>query len=309
MECTDSRDRIFGLLGLATDAEELGIQVNYAKSYKEVLLDVTVRILREKSLFPLNCWDIENLHDSLKLPSWVSRWTDGAFRALDEYNPSGKWKGTVNFSDDYRTLHLHGIKIASVQVTRPIPVEAAGLRLKATISSLECFESVVQEAREHLLQDQNSDSVIAITLMGNSGLHMSPEGSIQTFNAFRKLVANGKSFLQQHPEEQTVSLATFIKQLSAQEQRAVEAFDRNNFVYRRSLCLVDGHRISLAPAHTKKGDVIVVFIGGPSFYVLRPDGDKYLHVGDAKIYGVMDGEILNEPLAAWHNKVERFSII
>src|ERR1051326_4959522 len=37
MECRDPRDRIFGLLGIARDATELGIEADYSKSFEDVL--------------------------------------------------------------------------------------------------------------------------------------------------------------------------------------------------------------------------------------------------------------------------------
>ena len=74
--CLEPRDHVFGLLGMASDAEHLGIIADYSKSHDEVLLDVSVRFLKDLThrtrSIVLDYWSPENVVDSEqgRLPSW-----------------------------------------------------------------------------------------------------------------------------------------------------------------------------------------------------------------------------------------------
>ncbi|KAF9499148.1 HET-domain-containing protein, partial [Pleurotus eryngii] len=66
----DRRDRIYGLLGLACDADTLGIEVDYTKTWEEVYTDATKRIINRGKIDVLSM--VEYPKTSSRLPSWVS---------------------------------------------------------------------------------------------------------------------------------------------------------------------------------------------------------------------------------------------
>lgn len=49
MQATASRDKIFGLLGLASDAAKLGIRADYTKTVNEVFTDTAKTLLQNQS--------------------------------------------------------------------------------------------------------------------------------------------------------------------------------------------------------------------------------------------------------------------
>ncbi|KAF4562578.1 hypothetical protein EYR36_003972 [Pleurotus pulmonarius] len=66
----DSRDRIYGLLGLACDTDTLGIEVDYTKTWEEVYADATKRIIKGGNIDVLSMVEYPKTSDHL--PSWVS---------------------------------------------------------------------------------------------------------------------------------------------------------------------------------------------------------------------------------------------
>jgi hypothetical protein len=60
---------------------------------------------------------------------------------------------------------------------------------------------------------------------------------------------------------------------------------------------------------SQPGDIIVIFLGGKTPYLLRkyPSGDKYYLVGECYIHGMIEGEAM-EQLEKGHRLVEKFTI-
>jgi len=52
----------------------------------------------------------------------------------------------------------------------------------------------------------------------------------------------------------------------------------------------------LCLANTKPSDVLTVLYGGKVLYVLRSHGDMYECIGDAFCDGLMEGEVLKDPI-------------
>jgi hypothetical protein len=80
LQATDSRDKIYALLGLLHHSlgEQVQITVDYHKSVPEVLFDATRQSIRsEGNLHFLSYIDYRpNLEDRGSLPSWLPRWNE-----------------------------------------------------------------------------------------------------------------------------------------------------------------------------------------------------------------------------------------
>ena len=72
MECKDDRDRIYAMLGISVDTEDLKIVPNYAQSQRDTFINASVAMYLHSSeglyLFILLS-SRDNLSDS-SLPSW-----------------------------------------------------------------------------------------------------------------------------------------------------------------------------------------------------------------------------------------------
>ncbi|RWA03322.1 hypothetical protein EKO27_g11783 [Xylaria grammica] len=77
LHCSDPRDKIFALLGLATDQEDLerrGVTPDYRKSCREVYTHVTAVMLQQGHLSLLSYIQPRHKSDFGDLPSWVPDW-------------------------------------------------------------------------------------------------------------------------------------------------------------------------------------------------------------------------------------------
>ncbi|KAL8692430.1 MAG: hypothetical protein Q9224_003958, partial [Gallowayella concinna] len=74
-QCSDQRDRIYGVLNLVKEQERLGIKPDYGKSVYEVFRDLMVSSIFEYGdLTLLTCCEFQDEHDSM--PSWIPNWSN-----------------------------------------------------------------------------------------------------------------------------------------------------------------------------------------------------------------------------------------
>lgn len=72
-QTTDPKDKIYGLLGLASDVEQLDILPDYTKSVEEIYTEVASKILSDGDFRLLQACQHKDGR-VLKLPSWVPDW-------------------------------------------------------------------------------------------------------------------------------------------------------------------------------------------------------------------------------------------
>ena len=315
MACSDRRDRVFALLGLASDANALGVEADYRKSYDEVLVDVTVRIIQQGNLYPLSVWTHKNLDAGQCLPTWVCRWPSvGEEQSLIfGGNAAGQMSADVRFSADRRCMHVSGTRVARILqptlgfnfgLSRPLSV--------AELAQLVQLESVISTARTHLstsIQHRSTaDATLVHTILaGSVGLDIDSEGN-QMMTAFLALVAMLRRHQQQLGEEDAkIELTTLIDSLPEDQKEHAYVIIRYEKTYGRVICFADCGRICLAPAQAQVGDIVAVFGSGHNLYVIRPAGNNYRYVGDAYMYGLMNGEAMEKD--GWEKAIETFSLV
>jgi hypothetical protein len=84
---TVHHDRIFALLGLATDAEKLGIQPDYEGSTESIPTKTTRKLLEKSGRVDMLCYSQFLKPDELsRLPSWVPGWRSNLRRSFYTIN-------------------------------------------------------------------------------------------------------------------------------------------------------------------------------------------------------------------------------
>jgi hypothetical protein len=112
--CSNPRDRVYACLGIARDADALGIQPDYSVSVEDLYTEVARQTLRHHQ--HLECLDyvLEPDH-SMPQPSWApQRWGEHSeistrrfkFSSSDVFGASGDYAGEVQFDGD--TLIVQG---------------------------------------------------------------------------------------------------------------------------------------------------------------------------------------------------------
>lgn len=333
MECRDDRDRIYGLLGMASDAEKLGIVPDYSKTYEEVLLDVTVCMLSAGvGSTPFGHWDDRNLDEELllpngkPLPSWVIRWRSNKVSLLGISNATFGWDGPIGLSADRCTLMLQGIKLGFVQQNVYLPDITHPIRQQG----LEAFDEAMAIVRQHMttvpptklkalmrrmkrkprtrsvLSQREIDDIITVTMAGTT--YESDGTAIDNLLA---LSALGRDYFKSTKTGATlINLESWLGNLPTAQQAHIPYLMNKIPQYKRCLALVDGHRICQAPGHTEAGDVIVLCRGAHAPYILRPvsgTADTFRFVGDAYMCGHMEGETFEK--SGWKDNVQMLKIV
>lgn len=326
LDCSDERDYIFALLGLASDTELLGIEADYAQSYCDTLLNVASRMIRCRGLSPLFYWHQVHLEGSRKdfkthLPSWVPLWDNHPhghsmlwehdnqlWDQSDSYSASGDLEPRVHIGEGHEILQIEGLRIGTV-VNK---VAELGSSICNFDSSEECQElkdaiTKVEEIFEH---KPNWMAELAWTLT-----------AVQDWPSYLPTVADTdppsrsicllKEILEKGLEVYATGASpTFNTLASHLLEVDFQIFDyllRLDANYGRAIAQVENGRICLAPGHVQPGDIVTCLLGGSVLYVLRPCGDKFQYVGDAWMYGFMKGETLEIP--DWESELETFQMI
>ena len=82
LETAQKEDQIFALIGMATDAKELGIKIDCTVDWKKMYAQLAVAYVKRSDLWFLHHCQGTLPGRSLSLPSWVPDWSQGYHGAL-----------------------------------------------------------------------------------------------------------------------------------------------------------------------------------------------------------------------------------
>ena len=284
LNATDPRDKIYGLFGLATDSEQLGILPDYEKSIIEVYSDASRRLiaLGETSILSW-CQQSTRIEG---LPSWVPDFASdiptayGANRrnhSLFSASSNIKFPGlSLSLQDDPYSIGLSGFKIGIVTDLGSVWTPELGLtwswkdatRLIHEVEAF-CKQSTLLNSPEQAL-----DASMKIPCAD------------QQYNGNTKRRASS-SIRSQYDKIRLMGEVGFDH--DADLYRHAMTFQRD----RRPFLSNSGH-VGLAPARTEPGDCICIIFGSPVPYILRASTKgKFVLIGEAYAYGIMDGEWLD----------------
>lgn len=311
-QCTDPRDRIYGMLGMEfTGQRELSslLPPDYSISVENLFVElVGVQIRLTKTLdvlsYALSKTPAENSESSLRLPSWVPDWTlqignrlthllsVDQHLALRHYNSSGGRLPDFHILDNSRAVS-QGIIIDRI--------EAIGMECSfSTTEDWSVAMDAICEARRLLeLPIAPSESFEAASsteitrwraLCGSLAVHFEDAGGKSHRWRTSDGVSGFKEYLTSKPKEKAFRDA-LAPNLSA----------------RRFIRTKKGY-LGLVAAGSQPGDLVVVLAGGRKPFILREKtGDDtagypvcYRLMGDGYVDGFMQGEILGRGLEWTH---------
>lgn len=309
-DATDARDRIFGLLGLSSDREDLRITPNYRSPCSTVYITATIALLTQGHLSTLE------LSQSPKripnLPSWVPDWSCPLTDPLQIYEDSwyiaakpcfkaaGDTKPSMNFLHSDVTgaiLCISGTRVDTIKSVGPTwqehwPDETDG-------------SSILEQGMEWLekLFDLCKKTSWKARILGGSlGGH--PYGNEEEWRAAMLQVSTAGQIVDAEtnmPRRMTstdaAALTEAIRALTPPgEDARVWDFLTNisERAYNRRPFLTHRGFLGLGPGQATKGDQLVVLQGGGTPHIIRQTGKSgFQFLGEAYVEGLMDGEALH----------------
>ncbi|OCK80109.1 HET-domain-containing protein [Lepidopterella palustris CBS 459.81] len=294
MEATNPRDFIYALLGIASDAESLGISPDYSKSCQDVYTDVAHKLIENGQIVALSyCQLPKGLPD---LPSWVPDWPNLRHHPLQPPWTSGeKSKGLKRFAaaadttvccsfrfrkgSSYASPAISGYRVDNIRQLGRIWTD-----LPPTAKDLEPHDHPYMQW------------LLDITDMAESSPSMYETQEARAEAVWRTALTDKDPSQEGMLGKAGISpLDTFHELLKGQ------LYDRVHF---NCLGIMEGVRkgrrsfktkrgyIGLGPEAMRPGDLVVIFKGAEVPYVIREVQNGFRLIGEAYIHGLMYGEFL-----------------
>jgi hypothetical protein len=321
-DCTDPKDKVYGLLSLAAIEEAETIHVDYNKSVGEVYADTVLATIRlHKHLTALAFVSHIGRYVDVGIPSWAPRWNDHRV-AMTIGAPN---EDSVPFSACAR----QPVRPADVQTMTPKCLTLTGIVYNKIYSVHPLITPIPFE-----LQHPDDVQIVDYSLLYARPLnllernYLTNHPFIQSLNFARAFdpspdrwhrlartlnageVSAGLYAQTLNSAEQAAFTGSFLHLMAklsgtsdpewgdyAQYEPASLNFRKGAFITStlRRLFLTENGMYGLGPQCALPGDVVVVLYGGNTPYVLRPKGNgEYLFIGQAYIDVIMNGELVRD---------------
>ena len=294
---TDHRDRIFALLSLVADADELGIRPDYSKSCIDVYTDFAKAFLNCKDLSILRFAVDTGSRDRIAgLPSWVADWTHLRRSPLRQekmphFSSCGSTEPKCEVSNKY-TLGIEGIR---VDVIRDI---SGPLKRKTMegITDLICQFGVLARSRGGLTRysdDQLQDAIFRTLI---TDMELKP--SVTWRRATGEYVEAGGEIIQ--------AVENGTRNISAGASRIVHRVCYLSYHAGRRLFITEKGYMGLGSPSLQGGDLVVIFSGCEMPFAVRKRHTGGFHlIEECYVHGIMDGQLFEE---SEQTKTELFEI-
>lgn len=304
-KATDVRDKLFALLGLSREGQELQkgslIQPDYRKSVVDTFTDLArylisaprgpgygsggldvlggkdmERITEDRNLTPR--WfdnERESDNDDGKFPSWVAH--------FDRSVPATRALSFTDLASSWTTSHDSAVMLG--QHSSPSSLVLKGVKI-ATV------KQAYPDAKEHGNREPGSQNSIILQVFTQISQSLPNYQGPDSFGeAFARTITAGRS----RPSNKSdpfheADLDSFFSFLETGVQSSTAYWFRRKISYpiHRLFVTDDGH-VGIGSLMIP-GDEVWILFGGRVLYVLRPVGDHYVFVGECYFHGYMHGE-------------------
>jgi len=326
--CTDPRDRIYSLAGIASDLEGVNYAAKYSLSVQDVYIDDFVRLQlrispKHSQIDFLGCVirvpAVRLSHSKLfgdvydTLPSWVPDWR----LRLDVFPllkpplssaPRGTSFEREGKEQEYHERFYSASKdtIFQCHIANVLQLHVRGF----TVDWVLQLSPTMERAYIPIEQDGPAEDW---ALSNGDEMYNAAETKEQAF--FRTITADiwyGRSAIKRpHSYERREIEATENQQELFQNRRSQETshFSMVAVTYGRKFMWTKEGRMGLAPAAADINDKICVFFGGQVLYIIREvEEGKHEFMGECYVHGLMDGEALH-PDGCYQEQVEDFVLV
>lgn len=275
---TDPRDKLYGILGLADERDDPGLQPDYTLSVEEVYTRLAKTIItRTQSLDCLGSAGLERNH---KVPSWVPDWT-----VQHDRTPQPFYQIEQSWNRDGTIEEQSNLFNASGDVVPEINFEAKNYLIARGFS----FDKVENVSMPRLWPEEMSDVRWQSWVSTASPDDTTYIGGGSRFEAYKKVLKGdyGDTW-----GDWSAERGGDIDGLSDPTVNAFELHDGivNAVTWHRRLFTTSRGYMGVASATTEPGDVVCILFGSQMPLVLRKEGELWSFVGQAYIHGIMDGE-------------------
>jgi hypothetical protein len=316
-KCSDPRDKIYAVKGLAKDWEDRkGLETNYKISVETLFRTFAVADSnRNLNLRTLSCAPGPTRIKNTPLPSWVPDWRNiknahpfVRYSDRTKFCASGGMKAEAWHSHDQSILHVRGKWIDFVVVLGSEPSFTKSgaifeinsdkiMELSKSATWLQECEEIVLN-RDGILTSGRQEQLWRTLTCGLTGDGFpAPQHYAEYFQKYMKFMAGSQERFTNYLADAENS-PSGIRGLT----ETMHGFETHKYIEacihrwssKRRFCITNSGALACVPKTSRHGDIICVLFGGEVPYVLRPTGTgRYLVVGECYLHGIMNGESLS----------------
>ena len=293
-QSTNPRDRIYGLLGLASDCQVLNIIPDYSITVEECYKNVARVLLQHGHTDILSwCQHSKRLRD---LPSWVPDFSTRIRDPCGDPKKFGLFSASGQHTVCCPTEPTHSLDVLPMTGTFVDTIMRTG---RVWTPGLDCdfnydnASAFFDDIEEFCKESQGSSSECSKdTERWAEAVWRIPCADLMWTTTQRHRATNDAA--EGYKE---------LKQRIANPELRLGLYSRTSLAYyvamsclhnRRPFLSTSGY-VGLLPVHSKPGDLICIIFGAIVPFVLRKlDNGQYELIGEAYVHGIMDGEYLEK---------------
>lgn len=321
LQTTNSHDRIYALLGLASDSGELGIDLDYSMSHFAVFALVAAVYLNKRDLWFLSYCDQDPSSVPSHFRSWIPDWSRAyGYATIASHKTHRRWNASKDQSASVQyifgaegelpRLKLGGVDIDTVQWVSEIRPAASQNDLHPEVRA-EILSWVSKILSSHNTGKPTMrlgvlKSWLSKTLSGAS--HSAPVLSKYKEDVCWTLIAGLEPLPSEDQEKQPKDREVLVRQSletllspdavtdQVMQHRASCYFHQMMSVtVERRVFHTSGGRVGLGSQYIKPEDQIAIFLGAQTPFAIRQnptdaEEKSYKLVGEVYVEGIMKGE-------------------
>ncbi|KAK0117706.1 hypothetical protein ONS95_012035 [Cadophora gregata] len=320
-KATKEVDKVFALMNLASDSEDVGVRVDYSLEDQPFRVWETLALYNLTVRLNLLCLSNAGIRASTgQSQSWVADYQDIgsaclALHGQDHFRASGNTQALITVSDDKKVLTVEGYIVDSIAIIAPEVPPAIPKAVRSQTGPLiwltknedqeravwqaavlmDCLE-IAKSAHKYpdglarekeLARTMCCDLLMTDERANIDRAHQVHQWTIKTMQTY---------VLQPIPEDPDELRALQLeleksKPVGVRMEEIMNSFA--SFCSGRSICATAGGDLGQVPFGTRPGDLVCILKGGIVPFLLREDGEYYRLVGECFMNGIMYGEALD----------------
>lgn len=302
-ETTERSDKIYSVLGIATDVADNVFSPDYTKPSEALFKDVTrFLITRDAKLDILRFASADKKPGGSPVPSWSFSYYINKIRRtrLGIYPVTTSERPDFWFSDDGNHLILRGFitdEVCQLGLINSV-IDGQVLGEDETPSYYDWF----CQAKDMFQSTEQDDEVFWRTLLANKltngkdTLIGMPENApdyswLEYFRAFQSIFATLSLECSDEEAKQIILSVEGVKAMKFRTELITATLSRR-------FCLLREGSVGLMPREARAGDFVAAFLGAPVLFAVRPlpadeDGNQqYQLVGECYVHDRMNGQVM-----------------
>ncbi|KAF4627443.1 hypothetical protein G7Y89_g10712 [Cudoniella acicularis] len=294
--CTNPRDKIYGVLGLASDIRPGELLPDYSLSCQKVYHAVTIFCIQKYSSLEVLCY-VRNPKELSGLPSWVPDWTvmskireSLGFRSAEKYCAAGgkTLRPRFHISEDNHILYTNGKLVDRIRKTGPM--------LSNENRDIDNYEILLEwEKYAHAVSPyatgETYPTILWRTLIADDGTrgNDSDRARQQLYEAFQNLIIRNRGLKDPSVRDENwkpVEELSIVNSRNMEFNKLMEAAS-----FGRRIAITEHGFLGLVPGDAQVDDEICIFETASVPFVLRRTQQLGYHklVGECYLQGWMDG--------------------